>query len=285
MNNRESGKNWEGRTVEGKFPLRQWLGGSDYSAVFLTERGEQKAAIKLIDANGLDADNLFSRWASVAKLSHPHLLRLFETGRCEFDGTPLLYVVMEYAEENLSQIIPERALTPAEAGDCLPPVLDALAYLHGKGLVHRRVRPSNILAVDNQLKLSSDSIAPWGEADRQTGSQEIGSPDTDAYDAPEIATSDISPAIDVWSLGATLVVVLTQHLPAYRAGEEKDPVVPDAVPEPFRSIARECLHRPVKLRCTIADIKAWRPPQAAPAPAPAQAKPAPYRPEIGRAHV
>jgi TonB family protein len=261
MGIRESGKSWEGRTVEGKFSLRQWLGGSDHSAVFLTEQGGQKAAIKLVAAD--DADRQLSHWTNTAKLSHPNLLRLFETGRCEFDGQALLYVVMEYAEENLSQIIPERALDPGEVADLLPPILDALSYLQGKGLVHGRVRPSNILAIDNQLKLSADSLSPWGETNQPRNPQDV-------YDAPEYASGDISPAVDVWSLGATLVAVLTQHPPVYRAAEQKDPVVPQAIPEPFRSIARECLHFQVKQRCTVADIKAWRPPQAAtPVAAPA----------------
>jgi TonB family protein len=71
----------------------------------------------------------------------------------------------------------------------------------------------------------------------------------------------------VWSLGVTLVVTLTQHPPADRSKEQKDPAVPDSIPEPFRSIARESLHRQLKQRCTIADIKARRPHRSAPAPA------------------
>jgi TonB family protein len=270
MHNTEAWKTWEGRTVDGKFPLRRWLGGSDHSAVFLTDLGgSQKAVIKLIAAS-LNADRQLSRWAIAAKLSHPHLIRLFEMGRCRFDGTPLLYLVMEYAEEDLSQIIPQRPLTPAEVGDMLPPVLETLSYLHSKGLVHSRIRPSNILAVADQLKLSTDGVSSRGESDEKPTSLTI-------YDAPEVASGEIFPAIDVWSLGVTLVVALTQNPPAIRSREQakeqteqKDPVVPETVPEPFRSIARESLHRQVKQRCTIADIKAWRPPQQ-PTPVPVAA--------------
>jgi TonB family protein len=266
MNNTEAWKTWEGRTVDSKFPLRRWLGGSDHSAVFLTDLGgSQKAVIKLIAAS-LNADRQLSRWAIAAKLSHPHLIRLFEMGRCRFDGTPLLYLVMEYAEEDLSQIIPQRPLTPSEVGDMLPPVLDTLSYLHSKGLVHSRIRPSNILAVSDQLKLSSDGVSSRGESDEKPATLSI-------YDAPEVASGEIFPAIDVWSIGVTLVVALTQHPPAIGAkeqNEQKDPVVPETIPEPFLSIARESLHRQVKRRCSIADIKAWRPPQQ-PSPAPVAA--------------
>jgi TonB family protein len=266
MNNTEAWKTWEGRTVDGKFPLRQWLGGSDHSAVFLTDLGgSQKTVIKLIAAS-LHADHQLARWAAAAKLSHPHLIRLFEMGRCRFDGIPLLYLVMEYAEENLSQILPQRALTPAEVGDILPPALDALSYLHGKGLVHSSVRPSNILAVADRLKLSTDRVCQRGDSDDKPTSLTI-------YDAPEIANGDVSPSNDVWSLGITLVVTLTQHPPADRSKEQKDPAIPESIPEPFRSIARESLHRQLKQRCTIADIKAWRPPQSAPQLAVTQSAP------------
>ena len=117
-------KNWEGREVDEKFPLRQWLGSSDHSAVFLTQRigtGSQRTVIKLIRAESLDEDAQLSRWAGARKLSHPHLLRLFACGRCQIDGTRLLYVVMEYAEENLAELITLRPLSPAEDSEMHQP--------------------------------------------------------------------------------------------------------------------------------------------------------------------
>src|SRR5260370_20338130 len=156
----ELGKNWIGKVVDDKFPLRQWLGGSEHSAVFLTERagGARKAAIKLIPAQNLDGDAQLSLWRTIARLSHPHLIQLFECGRCQIEGTRLLYVVMESAEENLAEILPVRALTPAEASEMLPPAAEALGFLHRAGFVHGRVRPSNITAVGNQLKSSTDNL-------------------------------------------------------------------------------------------------------------------------------
>ncbi len=145
----------------GSFPLRQYLGGSDHSAVFLTERrgrDPQRAAIKLIAVDPGNSARHLPTWEWAAKLAHPHLLQLFETGSCQLDNVVLLYVVMEFAEENLAQILPQRALTPEEARDLLEPALDALAFLHGKSLVHGRLKPSNILATQDLLKLSSDSL-------------------------------------------------------------------------------------------------------------------------------
>ena len=168
-------KKWEGRVVEEKFPLQQWLGSSDHSIVFLTQRTgseAKKAAIKLIPAEGRHQENSMvesskedsqlKRWAEAAKLSHPHLIRLLESGRCQIDGTQLLYVVMEFAEENLAEILPLRALSAGEASEMLQPTAEALAYLHQAGLTHGGIKPSNILAIDNQLKISADRIQKAG---------------------------------------------------------------------------------------------------------------------------
>ena len=148
----------EGRVIEGKFPLQRRLGGSDHSAVFLTERnGEpQKAAIKLIPSGDIDESSQLSRWADAAKLSHPHLIRLFECGSCEIDAARFLYVVMEFADEDLAQILPLRTLSTSEVTEMLPPTAEALAFVHRSGFAHGHIRPSNVMAVDNQLKISAD---------------------------------------------------------------------------------------------------------------------------------
>lgn len=270
MSSPEAWKTWEGRVVDGKYRLRQWLGGSDHSAVFLTERyGQpgQKAAIKLIATTAGDAHPQLLRWRTAAQLSHPHLIRIYETGRCQMDGVPHLYLAMEFAEEDLSQILPQRPLAPAEVTDLLPPLLDALSYLHGQKLVHRRIKPSNVLAVGDLLKLSSDQIAAPAEAG--TGKRR------DVYDAPETATGIASSAGDLWSVGATLVEALTQNAPLVDETFQRDPDVPADILEPFRGIARECLHLDPKRRCSIAEIKARMQPAARSVPAEPEAPPPP----------
>jgi TonB family protein len=250
MGNPETWKAWQGRNVAGKFPLRQWLGGSDHSAVFLTERpqsGGQKAAIKLIAADGTGELQL-ARWRAAAQLSHPNLIRIFEMGRAQMDATPVVYLGMEVAEEDLSQILPQRALTPGEVTDLLPPLLDALAYLHDKGFVHGRIKPSNILAVGDQLKLSSDQVAPASEASSKGRRRDV-------YDAPETAAGIVSPAGDLWSVGVTLVAALTQNVSFAEEPALGNPSLPDSIPEPFYSVARDCLHLDPKQRCSIVDIR------------------------------
>jgi TonB family protein len=246
----EASKQWEGQIVEGIFPLRQYLGGSDHSAVFLTEHGAgepQKAAIKLFPADPATADSQLASWEFASQLSHPNLLRIFRAGRCRLGGDDLLYLVMEYAEEDLADILPQRALTPEETRDMLFPVLDALEYLHGKGSVHGDLKPANILASGDHLKLSSDAISRVGET--QSASKRAG-----AYDPPEAASGMLTPAADVWSLGMTLVEVLTQHLPEWRSGPNSEPVVPAHLPAPFLEIARQCLRLEPQRRISVADI-------------------------------
>jgi len=248
----ESWKRWEGRTVDGRFPLQRYLGSSDHSEVFLTvtqPRGSdsEKAAIKLIAAGAVDTKQQFLRWKATSELTHPNLIRIFEAGRGELDGTELLYVVMEYAEENLSQILPERALTTEETRGMLPPILRALQLVHDKGFVHGHIQPSNILAVGDEVKLSSDALNMSGE---RRGNARA----TSAYDPPEAATGAISTASDVWQLGMTLIEVLTQHLPAWDRARRSAPEVPAAVPEPFREIARRCLQVDAGERWTVGEI-------------------------------
>lgn len=259
---------WEGRVIGGRFPLRQRVGGSDHSEVFLTEYQSQnasyqsasqstsaKAALKLIpvSVNERDEEAQLLRWKQTARLSHPHLIKLFEFGGCEIDGSRFLYVVSEYAEENLAEILTLRPLSPEEATEMLRPAAEALAALHSAGYVDGHIQPSNILAVGDQLKLSTDTLGKTGER---------GAPPT-AYDPPEKASTGISPAGDIFSLGKTLIAVLTQKQP--KVGDETDPAeIPESIPSPLRDIAKQCLRVDPQQRCTAEDILNKLQPAAAP---------------------
>src|ERR1700693_4195785 len=250
-----------GQVVDGKFRLRELVGRTERSSVFLTEYdGQQakKAAIKLIHADSVDAPAQLARWKHASKLSHPHLVRLLEMGRCELYHTDMLYVVMEYAEENLSLVIKRRPLAPEEARDLLGPVVDALAYVHAKGFVHCRLKPSNIMADDDLLKISSDGLCRIGESSGSPGKP-------GAYDPPEAAGGRISPAGDVWSLGMTLTESLTQRLPVWERTNQAEPALPSNLPAEFLDLARHCLRRDPQLRWSVADIAARLLPNA-PAP-------------------
>jgi TonB family protein len=250
MNTAVIRSDWVGRTVDGRFPLLECLGDSGTSVVFRTELLEapsKKAAIRLIPADGGNPQLLLKDWAAAAGLSHPHLMKIYLSGQGEVDGIPLVYVVTEYAEENLAQIIPERPLSPGEAREMLPPVVDALSYLHSQGIVFGHLKPSNIMVVDNLLKLPLDNMVGRGGAKTQAAAG--------IYDAPETANGDGSPASDVWSLGVTLVEALTQRPPLWERSTSRDPLVPASLPEPFGGIARVCLRFDPGDRATLPAIR------------------------------
>jgi TonB family protein len=279
----DSWRQCEGQVVEGGFQLVKHLGGSDHSVVFLTERDKnkpEKAVIKFIQRDAAKAELQLFRWKQAAQLSHPNLIRLFETGRCHLAGMDLLYIVMEYASENLAHFLPQRPLTPEETRDMLEPLLDTLMYLHGRGFAHDRIKPGNILAVDAQLKLSSDSLCRGGEV-------RVGIEKPDAYSAPESAAGKTSAAGDVWSLGMTLVETLTQRLPersASQAPEQEELPVEDTLPQPFLDIARHSLQRAPQRRWTVGEISTRLNPAAAP-PAPTTSAPAPSDEEPAAANT
>ena len=244
-------RDWVGSYAAEKFPLIQWLGGSQATGVFLTELSEnsQKAVIKLIPEDDRDANARAAAWEIASTLSHPNLMKVYTHGRCEIDGLPCFYVVTEYADEVLAEILKERPLSPDETREMLGPALAALAYLHDKGLVHGRLNPSNIMAAGDSLKLTTYGVCPVGAA-------VISRPTRTVCDAPETENGLIVPASDIWSLGATLVEVLTKYPPVWNRAKAADPTVPQSMPEPFASFARKCLRSDPARRITISEISA-----------------------------
>src|SRR5258708_9643307 len=113
----------EGQVIDNRFRLRHYLGGTDDSAVVLTQLPDAKspkAAIKFVPA-GPTAETQISLWLRIMQLAHPHLLRIFDVGRCRLENRDRLYVVMENAEEDLSQIIPQRARSEEHTSELQSP--------------------------------------------------------------------------------------------------------------------------------------------------------------------
>jgi TonB family protein len=263
----------EGQVVNGAFPLRRYLGSSDHSGVFLTEYAAQNlshAALKLVPAIPTLAESQLAHWSAAAGVAHPQLIRLFETGRCQLGGLHYLYVIMDYAEQNLGQLLQHRALAETEVREMLPLTLEALGFLHSRDLVQGQLKPSNILVIENQLKLASDTIRPAGEATASIGTLSV-------YNPPEARDGSFSTSGDMWALGVTLCQALTQRAPS-RSGERGESVVlPTDFPVAFIDIVRRCLSRNPAQRPSVADFQDWlkrgtaEPDAATPPPAPSQA--------------
>jgi serine/threonine protein kinase len=243
---------WENQVVNGVYPLRRFLGGSNHSSVFLTEyraEGIPNAAIKLVPADALETEAQLVQWGTAATLSHPHLVRLFDVGRCQLGGRSFLFVVMEYADQTLAQILPRRALTSDEAREMLLPSLSALAFLHRNNLVQGQLKPTNLLVVNDQLKLASDTI-------RSTGYLTGGILRASLYDPPELKDGEISAAGDVWGLGITLVEALTQQPPAWPDQRSETVALAASIPTLFVDTVQRCLNRTPANRPTVEELEA-----------------------------
>jgi len=252
-----------GQLVDGRFPLRRLLGVSPDSAVFLTDLPSSRpsepapeAAIKLIPEDPEHAEQQLASWRAAAALEHPGLLRILHFGRAAVDGSPCLYLVMELASENLGELLPQRALTSEEATGMMGPVLAALDFLHEKGLVHAGLKPANVLAIHDTIKISSDRILPAGES---ATNRPLAAP----YAAPE---SLLLPASDLWALGVTLYETLTQYLPKHSSSGQY--VLPQLA-EPFAAIIHGALVEDPAERITLDQVRSLLDPTFVPKAKPA----------------
>lgn len=236
-----------GRVIDGRFPLLRCLDESEQSSVYLTEfEGDERAAIKLISPSAEDAETRIARWAATRNLNHPHLMRLLAGGRCSIDGEDHLYVVTECADEVLSDILRERALSSGEIGEMLDPILEVFSFLHARNLLHGHLKSSNIMVAGDRLKLSSDRI----HSARECG---FGWPDR--YTAPEASGGKITAAADLWSLGMVLVEALTQGTPHWDGTRGHELVLPATMPPPFDEIAGACLRVDPARRWSVREVR------------------------------
>jgi eukaryotic-like serine/threonine-protein kinase len=241
---------WLNASINGAYPLRRLLSGSEHGAVFLTEykgRADPNAAIKIIPIERVTLAQL-SHWKSATGLIHSHLIQLFDAGLCHLGGHQFLFVVMEYAEQTLSEVLRQRALTPDEVRELLPPTLDALTFLHSQGFVHGHLKPANVLVVDDQLKLSSDGIRP-------AGGPRVGIAEPSLYDPPEADHASFASAGDIWGLGMTLVEALTQSLPRFDE-QSIAASLPTTVSPALVDTVQRCLSSDPALRPSAADLEA-----------------------------
>src|ERR1700676_952741 len=157
-------KHWEGQSVDGVFPLEHLLGGTSHGVVFETQFQGQPAAIKLVPGSPESIADRLASWKTAATLPHPNLIQISASGESVLGGMHCAYLVIERADENLADVLAKRPLTPVETREMLLPVLSALRYLHAKGFVHGNLKPSNILAFGEQLKISADSVVAGTDA-------------------------------------------------------------------------------------------------------------------------
>jgi TonB family protein len=244
---------WQGHVINDVFPLGRFLGCSDHSGVFLTRSaapGLSEVAIKLVPTNRALAESQLPRWKKAGSLAHPHLLGLSQWGGCQLEGLPYLYIVMEYADQTLAQLLRHRALTDDEVREMLRPTLDVLAFLHSRDLVQGQLKPANILVVGDRLKLASDTIRRVSE-----GTVSLDAPT--AYDPPEVRHGSNSTAADIWALGVTLFEAFTGRPPSDLGEPEEGAALPADFSPAFRDVVARCLSPSPKDRPSVTELLAW----------------------------
>jgi hypothetical protein len=149
---------YEGRTIDGVYPLTKLIRPEGRSAFFTTSNGTGvPTVIRLIESH-FDGDQILTRWRGVAALNHPNLVKLKKFGHVVVDETSLVYAVMEPVDSNLAELLKERRLTELETKQLATSLLAAIGALHSSGFVHEHVVPENVLAVGETIKLRSDCI-------------------------------------------------------------------------------------------------------------------------------
>jgi serine/threonine protein kinase len=206
----------------GPYTLERLLGRGGMGSVWLGRRSDGKfegrVAIKLLDRRGLghDAAEQIRHEASVlARLSHPHIARLFDAGVRE-NGQP--YLILEYIEgERIDRYCSARQLPLVARLRLFLGVLDAVAHAQAQLIVHRDLKPSNVLVTaDGVVKLLDFGVAalqPLHQsqvAPPADGTQAL----TPGYAAPEqLRGEPVSAASDVYALGVLLHVLVTGEHP------------------------------------------------------------------------
>ena len=207
-----------GDLIADRYELEELVGTGGMSSVFCARdrQLERRVAIKILHEHyARDPEYLerFRREArAVAKLSHPNIVTVIDRG--DDDGRQ--YIVFEYVDgENLKELVLRSGRLPVrQALELALAVADGLAFAHGRGLVHRDVKPQNVLLNgEGEVKVTDFGIARSLHVEHgvtQTGTV-LG---TGEYLAPEQASGkQVSPATDVYSLGVVLWELLAGDVP------------------------------------------------------------------------
>jgi len=206
-----------GSLVAGRYEILDRISEGGMATVFRARRltDGQTVALKILREQFASDSEFLARFEREARavraLSHPHMVRVHDSGT---DGN-VHYIAMEYVEgENLKDLIRrEGPLPPARAAQIAAQVADVLEYAHAHGIVHRDIKPQNILLTrDGQVKVTDFGIARAMSAATITHTGTVlGSVQ---YLSPEQARgAPVGPSTDIYSLGVVLYEMVTGTLP------------------------------------------------------------------------
>jgi hypothetical protein len=203
---------YEGVTIDGVFPLKKLLMPEGRSAFYTTTglTGEP-TVLRLIECH-FDEEEILARWRCVEALKHPNFLKFERFGQTELDGRPVVYAVLEKVDTNLAEVLDQGHLTVEDVAQLASSLVAALDVLHTHGFIHEHIKPSNIFALSNAVKLRSDCIR----------------------EAPEGEEGRVAKQRDVRDLATVLLQALTQR-------QSVEGIPDSALPPPFGQIIRNGL--------------------------------------------
>jgi eukaryotic-like serine/threonine-protein kinase len=204
----------EGSVVDGRYRVLRRIGSGGMADVWLAEDThlQRQVALKVLHRRFVQDREFVERFRreaeAAAGLQHPHIVSVYDRG--EFEGT--YYIAMRYVEGPTLKELIDRGLSPVEAVVPIRQVLEAAGFAHRHGVVHRDLKPMNvILDGDGQAVVTDFGIARAGLSNiTQTGSV-MGTPQ---YLSPEQAQGfDVTSVSDLYSIGVILYEALTGRVP------------------------------------------------------------------------
>ncbi len=215
----------------GKYRILETIGSGGFGSVYLAEDALilKKVAIKVPHKQGEDVDKLLREPRLLAALAHPNIVSVITAEKTN----DVFYIVMEYVDgESLEQYLRKhRPLPLDQALDWFVLIGEALAYAHSKDVLHRDIRPANVLiSKEGQLKVADLGTSRYMD-DNPFASTRIGSP---PYMAPEHFQGKATFQSDVYSMGVLMYECLTGKLPFF-----------DKNPQRLAKIVRERQAMPV----------------------------------------
>lgn len=200
--------------ILGRYRPIKPLGGGSSGSVWLArdERNGLDVALKIVPREGKTGARAEREAGAAAKLRHPRCQRIYSQAS---DGSHV-YIAYEYvAGSTMREVTRNGKLTDAGAVEAAAQILEGLAHAHGKGIVHRDVKPANVLLEDGpeiSIRLLDFGLARFAEAETLTAVGDV--PGTLAYISPERLRGEAaSPASDVWSVGVMLWEALAGRHP------------------------------------------------------------------------
>src|SRR5258708_39162606 len=214
LNRVTSMQNLSGQIIKG-YELREAIGAGGFGAVYRAYQPvvERDVAIKVIRSEYANQAEFIRRFETeaqlVARLENPYIVPLYDYWR-EPDGA---YLVMRWLRTNLRASLKNGPWTPRATARLLDQIASALTVAHRRGVIHRDIKPDNVLLdEDNNAYLADFCIAKIvGTGDDNQDENVVGSP---AYIAPEqILSAPVTPQSDIYSLGVVLYEMLTGERP------------------------------------------------------------------------